>query len=112
MWEDMEAASVLQLAIVAPASISWVVWYVRRWGNGGRWRWWQKPFVGYFSLIMMGLPFRVASVPLGVAPTGIPEQEPIFAVGAVLVILAFVAWCVSGHIRLAVHALLAERQTD
>lgn len=108
----MKAASWLQLAIAAPVAFYWLHWYVRRWGDGGRWRWWQKPLIFITMLVMLTIPFRVASAPFGEPLTGIPEQEPIFAIGAVAVLLAMVAWCVSGHIRLAVHGLLAGRPID
>lgn len=112
MWEDMEAASWLQLAMAIPCSLYWLTWYVRRWDGGGRWRWWQKPLIGYVSLIMLAMPFRVASVPFGAALTGNPEVEPVFAIGSMLVLGGFLLWCLSAHFRAALAWLLAERRID
>ena len=108
----MDGPSLVVFLFTAPAAFFWLRWYVRRYAEGKRFRWWQKPFILWLSLAMLAMPFKVANVAPGQAPTGIPEQEPIFAIGACLVILGFVLWFVSSNFRALLVSLLAERPID
>src|SRR6185369_2878551 len=106
------AISLVLLVCALPAAFFWLRWYVRRYAEGRRFRWWQKPFILWLSLAMLALPFRVANIAPGQAPTGNPEQEPIFAIGACLVVLGFVLWFASSGFRAVLVSLLAERPID